>query len=356
MKKNRIAIVLVIILAVITALLFLVKNRMNTLNEKYSDFAVDDTASVTKVFLADKDNNTITLLRTGPSKWSINNEYTASKDAITMLLKTLMSVEVKEPVSKAGREQVVKLLATNSTKVEIYQKVYRISLFDKIKLFPHEKLTKTYYVGCATQNNMGTYMLIEGADTPYITHIFGFRGFLTTRYSPLIKDWRDHTIFNLKYPVVKSVRVQIQDDHGQSFKAVKTSQKNFHITSLDSNKSVMNYDTVKLMELFSSFEDVRFEALLNDMEPLKKDSIVSSPPYIIIDVENTDGNIYNVTTFLRKAAPDEIDQEGKPVIYDRDRLYALINDKKDLTLIQFYVFSDIFKPLDYYLNSKPQNQ
>jgi len=206
MKRNRTAIILVIVLAAITVFLLLFKNHTNTLDKKFSNFAVDDTASITKVFMADKDNNTVTLKRLSPANWIINDQYTASKDAMNMLLKTLMSIEVKEPVSKAGTNQVIKLLATNSTKVEIYQKVYRINLFDKIKLFPHEKNTLTYYVGCATQNNMGTYMLIEGAKTPYITFIFGFNGFLTTRYSTLVKDWRDHTILNLKYKQVKSIQ------------------------------------------------------------------------------------------------------------------------------------------------------
>jgi len=356
MKRNRVAILLVVILAVITAALLLFKNHKNTLDKKNSSFAIEDTASITKVFLADKENNTVTLTRVNPSQWRVNDEFNAAKDAINVLLKTLMSVEVKEPVSKSGREQIVKLLATTSVKVEIYQKVYRINLFDKIKWFPHEKLTKTYYVGCATQNNMGTYMLIEGTDNPYITHIFGFNGFLTTRYSPLVKDWRDHVVFSMKYPQIKSVSIKIMDDPKNSFKAVKKSPKDFELFSLLDNKQVSGFDTIKMMELFSAFEDVRYEALVNDLDKLKKDSVISAKPYIIIDVEGSDGKTYSVTSFLRKAPEDEIDQQGNPVIYDRDRLFALINDKKDLVLIQFYTFSTIFKPLGYYTGVQTQDQ
>ncbi len=356
MKKNRVAIILLIALAVITIFLLVYKNRNNTLDDKFSSFAVMDTSSITKVFLADKDNNTVTLAKICPGIWRINDEFNASKDAIDMLLKTIMSVDVMEPVSKAGSPEVIKLLASSSVKVEIYQKVYRINLFDKIKLFPHEKITKTYYVGCATQNNLGTYMLIEGSEVPYITHILGFNGFLTSRYSTLVKDWRDHCIFSLKYNQIKSVSVNITDNPQNSFKAVKKSPRDFEITTLNDNKQVNNYDTLKIMELFSAFEDVRFETLINDMDKLKKDSVLSSKPYIIITVEEADAKIHQVTTFLRLAPPDNIDQEGRPVIWDRDRLYALINDKKDMAIIQFYVFSTIFKPLDYYSGVQPEVQ
>ena len=102
MKKNRTAIILLLILIVITIILLVFKNRVNTLEEKFSNFAVDDTASITKVFLADKDNMTVTLTKQSPGKWMINDEFNASKDAIDMLLKTVMSIEVKEPVSKTG--------------------------------------------------------------------------------------------------------------------------------------------------------------------------------------------------------------------------------------------------------------
>jgi len=195
-------------------------------------------------------------------------------------------------------------------------------------------------------------MLIEGSEAPYITHIFGFNGFLTARFSTLVKDWRDRVIFSTKYNQIKSVSIRISDDRQNSFTAVKKSPRDFDIICLNDNKPVTAYDTLKVMELFSSFEDVRFEALVNDLDKLKKDSILASKPYIDILVEETNGKKQQVTTYLLPAPPDAIDQEGKAVIYDRDRLYALINDNKDLAIIQFYVFDMIFKPLKYYTEGK----
>jgi hypothetical protein len=48
---------------------------------------------------------------------------------------------------------------------------------------------KQYYVGHATQDNTGTYMLLTNPETdknyedPFVTHIPGFDGFLSTRYN-----------------------------------------------------------------------------------------------------------------------------------------------------------------------------
>ncbi len=350
MKKNRLAIIIILVLAVSTVVLYYFHSKTNTIENEFNAFAINDTAAVTKIFIADKNNNFITLKRKNAGDWSVNDTFKASKDVVVTLLKTLMNVEVKAPVSKTGREQIIKLLATSSVKVEIYQTVYRIDLFDKIKWFPHEKLTKTYYVGCATQDNLGTYMLMEKSETPYVTFIQGFNGFLYTRYSPYLKDWRDHGIFAYHYNQIRDVEIKYFDQPEKSFKATKTSPRDFEVTSLATNMRITNYDTIKIMDLFASFENIRYEALMNDMDSFKKDSILRGAPYNSVTITDSVGKTHSIKTFFIAASPDAVDQTGKLLGHDRDRLYALINDNRDLVVIQFYVFDRIFKPLEFYLH------
>ena len=52
-KKNRIAIILVIIMGSLT-FWFVSNNRKGTLSAEMKNFAVKDTASINKIFLADK--------------------------------------------------------------------------------------------------------------------------------------------------------------------------------------------------------------------------------------------------------------------------------------------------------------
>jgi hypothetical protein len=357
MKKTRLPVIIILVLVFFIVFL-VIKSKTNTIDNSSNKFAVEDTASITKVFLADKNNNTVLLSRKDSSIWMVNDTFPASKEVVGLFLKTIMSLDVKQPVSKTGREQVMKLLATNSTKVEIYRKVYRIDLFGKVKWFPHEKLTKTYYVGSPTQDNLGTYMLLEDAEDPYVVYIQGFNGFLNTRYSTMVKDWRDHSVFNLRYNQIKSVEVDIKSDPAASFRAVKKSPRDFEVRMLSDKSKFIAFDTLKIMDMFDSFENIRFESLLNDIDRAEKDSIFQSGPYITLTLEKADGKIITVKTFLMKASANQIDQLGNAVEYDRDRLYALINEGKDLVLIQFYVFGRLFKPLGYYLygaKEQPKN-
>jgi hypothetical protein len=65
-------------------------------------------------------------------------------------------------------------------------------------------------------------------------------------------------------------------------------------------------------------------------------------------VTDTNGISKTVKTFHKKSGYNETDYNGKPLPYDLDRAYALVNDGKDFTLIQFFVFDKILKPLKYF--------
>jgi hypothetical protein len=65
-------------------------------------------------------------------------------------------------------------MASKSTKIEIYSKGEKV---------------KQYYVGHATQDNTGTYMLLTNTETdenyeePFVTHIPGFEGFIYSLFN-----------------------------------------------------------------------------------------------------------------------------------------------------------------------------
>jgi len=358
MKKSKIYLIVISLLIVIAAIVNFTRSNHSTLGDG-SDFKIQDTSLVTKIFLADKRNNTVLLERGEAGRWIVNKSNLASDYSIDIFMKTIMNLEVKSPVSKEAHENMVKLLATNGTKVEIYQKAYRIDLFGKIKWFSYEKCVRTYYVGTSTQDNLGTYMLMEGSDTPYIMYIPGFNGYLTSRYSPLEIDWRDHSIYNYKYRDIRSVTLLFPETPEKAFKAVKTDQKSFQLfAGLNPygplNVQVPVFDTVKLMDLFGGFQDVRFEAIISDMAPQAKDSLLKAVPFHILTLETNDGKVRILKTYHMRGTPDAMDLDNRPVLWDRDRMFALV-DNKDLVMIQFYVFDPLIRPIQYYtLPNQPE--
>jgi hypothetical protein len=67
-----------------------------------------------------------------------------------------------------------------------------------------------------------------------------------------------------------------------------------------------------------------------------------------------------MTTFpkpLTRASLAQSDTTGKLLKYDKDRLYAYINDGKEFVTIQYYVFGKLFRQFtDFDNNSKRKKQ
>ena len=116
MKK----IILLAILIISTQVLFVLNKESNTFSEELSDFAVEDTSSIKKVFFADKHGNTVTLTKSENNNWLVNDEFIARSEAIDFLLKTIKDIEVKHPVSNSMHDRIIKNLATSAVKVEIF--------------------------------------------------------------------------------------------------------------------------------------------------------------------------------------------------------------------------------------------
>lgn len=351
-KKRTWVIVVVAIVAIIAGLVIADSIFDAKYRQKTCYFMVRDTASITKIYLADRRDQE-SLLERKEQGWVLNDTYKAHPKQVQYLLSTLYKTRNKMPVSKASHDNIVKQLATQSTKVEIYQMVPRINLFDKVKLFNHEKRTKVFYVGHATQDNTGTFMLQEGADKAYIVYIPSFNGTITTRYTANPDDWRDHIVFNKNMADIQSVEVDFNQDPQGSFRIENTGKHQYKLTRLFDNQE-LPYDTLKVINLMSSFNGLSFEALFNNTLPKERiDSITSSPYVHNVILTDKDGNRQTMKTFQKLVLNGVTDFGGDYGDPDRDRMYALVNDEKDFVLIQNYVFDKVLHDVRYFEAGNP---
>ncbi|MEI6435161.1 MAG: hypothetical protein WCP32_09975 [Bacteroidota bacterium] len=348
MKKNRNFVILFVILAIITLVLWLSQSP-NTFRRSLSNFKLDDSSNVTKIFIGDKNNNSVILTKIGFGKWMVDDKFPAQKLSVELLLKTMVDIEVSQPVAKAAHDNIIKEMAVNAVKVEIYQQVYRLNLFGRIKWWPHEKLTKVFYVGGATPDNQGCFMLIEHSSEPYIVFLPGFRGFVSPRFSPIEKYWRDYNVFKTQIPEIASVKVEVPETPQYSYLVKNNGNDRFSIFSISDNKPLPGYDTLKLLNFLSGFRNLNYEALINDMDKTRKDSIIASTPFIIITLTDKAGISKTIKTYHKKGPDDQTDPDGRPMPYDLDRLYALVNDGRDFTLIQYYNFDKVLRPLPFFI-------
>jgi len=345
MRKGKWIFIVVIVLAVIVIILVL-SDRSTTLDSGSSVFAVEDTASVSRIFLADMENNTVLLERKDQGQWILNGKYKAHPFQVNDMLRTMRELKVKTPVPRAARNNVIARLSASGIKVEIYQIKPLIGFLD---LFPREKLTKVYYVGDATQDNLGTFMKMEGYDDPYVVFIPSFRGFVAPRYSTNEDDWRDHTVFNTPLRKLQSVSLEFMENPEESFTINRTQDDEF-VLYLTGNGLSVPYDTLRMLNFLSSFGDLRFEAVLtNSLSEDYIDSIRNTRPAHILTLVNTDNDTNSIITYRKKGFSEVYDDtEGLQLVpFDLDRLYAVVNDGQDFVLLQYFVFDKALRSASY---------
>jgi len=335
MKKNRITLIIFLLLA-FAAIILVLTNRKGTIKESLKDFAVKDTASITKIFMADKSPSQVTLTREAAGQWTVNGKFAARNDAMKTLLETINQIDVRAPVAKSAYNNVIKALSTSGMKVEIYSK---------------DKHLKTYYVGGSTQDNMGTFMMIENSSTPFVTYIPGFNGYLTTRYFTEEDLWRDRTVFNYYPDEITNIFVEYPNkDRKYSY---KIDAKTFPAYSGDEKEKPI-VDTAKVSTIVGLFKHVNFEGFANGVPQQTKDSILATNPIAIITVVDNKGSKDMIKAYLKMLNKKDsviVDDNGKPLKYDIDRMFALINNGKDFVVIQHYVFDAIMVSFDYFKKS-----
>jgi len=323
-KTNLILFILLIITVAVVLLIFL---RQNTDSKKVlRDFAVQDTASIDKIFMADKSNKTI-LLERKSNHWVVNNKYVARRDLVNLLLETMSKIEVNSPVPEAKLDKVLTDLSVTGIKTEIYQK---------------GELVKTYYVGGVTPDNMGTYMIMEGSELPFIVYIPGFYGYLTVRYNTELNEWRERHVFNYKLNDIAKVSIDYRDNKNESF-IVEAEGDTYCLKDIDGNKVDFKYDEYTLKEYVARCKFLGFEAyIMDELQQHKRDSLLSEPMIANIKIEDKNGQVRSLKTYFRQNINNFRDDNGVPYEYDIDRLYGIIDDK-EVVLLQFYVLDPISK-------------
>lgn len=332
MKKNLIGGLIVLLLAVAAFLLYK-SNSNSTIKEELKDFAIKDTASITKIFLADKNNNKSLLVKQSNGKWQLNGKYEARPDAIKTLLETIKEVTVKAPVGKASFNTIIKQLASTGRKIEIYA---------------GEDLLKTYYVGDPTDDNLGTYMMIENSSRPFICWISGFNGYLTSRYIVQEEEWKSKIFANYRLNEISSVKIDYFREPQNSFELLNKN-KLFSIKKVVDNTNLENLDTLLVAEYLMGFQKIGYSAHLDFIKQEKKDSILRNQPLIKLEITTNLGKKIKVTGYPKKAPEGNVDYNGKPFQFDPDVMYAYFgDDKTDWYTLQFYAMDKILKPVSYF--------
>jgi hypothetical protein len=325
-------------IAVLSALALWLRGTDNTgelSNDWQSVFAIEDSAKIDRIRIADVQGRVADLRRSNEHHlglWRINNAFFARKDATDLLLKTAVRTMVKQPVTPQAEPGVLKMIATAGKRVDFFERGI-------------QKPVKTWFIGTPTQSHTGTNMLLEVPDhgratSPFVTHMEGFTGFLSTRFFTDELDWRYTGIYNKPVSEITAITAIPQQDIGQAARIVLPEEGGKPwVESLSGEPlDALSEHTETLLR---RFEKVHVETWMSHLTSAGEDSLRASTPAWSITVDYRGGESRSIDLFWKPKNQEIPDGTGAILPFDGSRMYAVYNG--EVALIQTFVFDPILK-------------
>lgn len=341
MNKNIKTIVIILLAISLAVVAFLsTKNTSTNNSETLRNFAISDTSAISKFKISDTEGNKITITRENADKnWEIEGSvFKAKLQNVNLILDALKRIVIRQDLNDAKVETVLKFLAVRHKKVEFF-------------VNENDKPTKTWYIGNSTQDNQGTYMLLQvgdlKSDVPFIVYKPGMRGSLGVRFFTSFKDWRFSGIYNYRIGEISKIKVLYNDEFNESF-SIKV-DKESNINLLNENDSIINnFDTSQVSHYVTHYKKLHYSHIVEDLTTSQIDSITSIKPHITIEVTNKNNNIKKVNIWK---IFENINNEDSSVTKKINPGYAFlkIEGGKELFRIQYYQWDNVLKPKSYFL-------
>lgn len=339
MKNKNIG--LVIGLVIIGVLGFfatnLVRNRGKS-DTELLEFSIKDTTSIDKIVITEPSTLKISLIKK-EGKWiNGDGEGCVIQEPIRIMLETFKNIQFKGYVPEHSRKNIVKLMSSMHTKVEIFQ---------------NGEWTKTWYVGFSTQDHYGTYMLLETpdekSDLPVIMKVKGLNGIIDPRFFADKRKWMCTNIFNLSLDQIAEVDVKFYDTPMRSFSVSKV---NATYSVKQNGKKLTKLDTSMAIQYLANYRKVHFELANFALNQKQVDSLKRSKPFGKLSVKEVNGHRTVLKMYRMPADSKSMNDFGDSVNYDPNRFWCEL-PSGEIVKCQYFVFNPLIMGHIYFA-TKPE--
>lgn len=333
--NKKVIIPLIIFIGLAAYLLYLTQFKDSN-DQPFSDFAVEDTTSISKIEIIRTTGEEISLIKK-ENNWYIEaTDEPANEASIDLILKTLSQWKVLQDLETEKTDFIIKLLSSKHTKIKIFTN-------------NENEAEKTIYLGDHNASMTGNYALLQKGNKkssiPYLINLPGFYGTLETRFFANHNAWKSTKVIALSPSEISKITLKNYENPDDSY-SISVDKDNFSLYSA-SGLQVPQFDTISLRRHLVSFKELYFESLVTHLSDNEKSKLLNSSPLFDLEVTDNKNNITSVKIFCKKPESEQRAPDGSILPCDSQRFYAYIN-QKELVIIQVFGWGPALKPLSYF--------
>lgn len=283
-------------------------------------FKVENVDQVGKIFLADRRGNTTTLERAADGGWMLNGTHKAYDNAMKNLLDAISRIDMQFIPANKAVPGIIKNLASEGIHVELFDRGG-----DKIK---------GYYIGGSTNDERGTFAIMEDAEQPYVVHLPSWTGNLRFRYNLIGDEWRSRLLYNTNLSDIQLASVEYPTRRNRSFVLERAEDDNWTVGPFyETGQAVREVPRGRAERFLVNFEESYLVQYANfSLE--EKSELIRRLPYAIIRIERKDGSEKTVKVFPRvdktmeamdpntDATVSEVSNRGFNLLFNDDTDFA----------------------------------
>ena len=299
-------------------------------------FAVEDTLSINKLIITDKDENQIKVIRNG-SKWTQIDGSKIKQEMVNNILYLIKNIEFKGYLPDASLKRFEEMMITQHIKLEIFTK--------------KDGWVKTWYIG-PTSKDRGQIILLnskkDGRSTrPVIMHD---KTDPNPRYfEPMFvvdrREWKCSNIFSLQLNQIESVELNFFKNQDRNFKVINSKNDPF----VEYKGSKLKTDLKMIYKYLQLFKKVHFNEPNYVLNTSQSDSLKKTKPFAQLNLIEKSGKSTTLKMYKMpiKQNAAQINESMEVVEMNMDKFWCELNNG-ELVKCQFFSFNKILNGHVYF--------
>lgn len=275
-------------------------------------------------------------------KWIVRNEsysFPADTNSVNQLLFWAMpKLQVKCPVADAAKENVIKDITLNGTKV----------IFSNGNNPVH-----TLFVGFATPTQDATYMYFPDTERPCEITVPGFIGYLTPYFNTNIQLWRSVFLIDVNSQEITSLKVTYPTAPEQSFQITQKQNQlqllNHQLQPIPANRSLI----AGYLELSKTLAREAGEPAAINRNAQQAKQVTAQSPVAVFEYEFTTQPKKTIFIYPMSVTEGETysmeTRDGTAKTVETTLFWAKSNDEPTLWTIQEIILRNRLKTLSNFL-------
>jgi hypothetical protein len=307
-----------------------IKPNDSSLRGSETLFAVTDTGSVTRIVIADG-SFSVTLERS-MSEWIVNGSALANHQSVRVLLSIFHSMNAISPVPFSAADSLRSEMAANGRLVSIYK---------------GSKILRQFQIVQTELLELGTIGQLKGARTAYRIGVPRFGTNIFQFFSLDPEHWIDNRLRFTSIASLFAIEVELPANPENSFRIDLQSPGDPRLIALYYSHQAVSYDTSFMVRYLAGMDNVAVEAKRVNLSTQDAGEIMFAEPDFIISLYGIDGKIEKFS-FIPIPVDEYIDELGRPVQFDLNRMYLTTSRDNHIFEIKFINFAPILKDISYF--------